>query len=80
MGYSISSMIISLVGACFFRIFWVEVLFGNVESMQNIRGLFMVYPVSWIFTIAMQLVLLFVAFRAMGKAKKNSDNSVALKK
>ncbi|MBQ9070366.1 MAG: MATE family efflux transporter [Clostridia bacterium] len=79
MGYSISSMIISLIGACFFRIFWVEVLFYNIESMQNIRGLFMVYPVSWIFTIAMQLVLLSFAFRSMGKAKTNAENSVTVK-
>ncbi len=72
MGYSISSMIISLVGACFFRIFWIEVLFNNIESMRTINGLFLVYPVSWIFTIAMQLVLLIIAFRHMDKIKKNT--------
>ena len=77
MGYSISSMIISLVGACFFRIFWVEVLFKNIADMQNIRGLFMVYPASWILTISMQIVLLIIAFRNMRKMNLDAESLAA---
>ena len=80
MGYSMSSMVISLIGACFFRIFWIEVLFNNVESMQNIRGLFMVYPVSWIITICMQLVLLFIALRRMSKAQAADSSAEGVAK
>lgn len=69
MGYSVTSMIISLFGACFFRIFWVEVLFKRNEAFATLRGLFAVYPVSWTLTIIMQFALIFFAFRKLDKMK-----------
>lgn len=66
-GYSISSMLISLFGACFFRILWVELLFSRVDGFNTLEGLFMVYPVSWVLTISMQFILLSIAFRRIMK-------------
>ena len=73
MGYSVTSMIISLFGACFFRIFWVEVLFRSTPEFSTLRSLFVVYPVSWSLTIIMQLILLLYAFRKLDKLKAKAE-------
>lgn len=44
LGYSLLSTVISLSGACFFRIFWVMVIFPHYKSMEC---LLISYPVSW---------------------------------
>ena len=46
-GYSILPMIVSLLGACAFRILWVMTLFAAAPSMRN---LMFSYPFSWILT------------------------------
>ena len=80
MGYSVSSMLVSLFGACFFRIFWVEVLFKNFEFFGTLRGLFLVYPVSWTITISMQSVLVIRAFKRMNKMKEAAEAKASASK
>ncbi len=79
MGYSLSPMLISLGGVCVFRIFWISVIFP-MESMNNLFGLFSVYPVSWILTIAMQSVLLVLAFRKLKRLSLKRDGAELAKK
>lgn len=62
MGYSITSMIMSLSGACVFRILWVSFIFP-LEKMNNIFGLHIVYPLSWGLTALLQLSVLMVIYR-----------------
>ncbi len=72
MGYSLSPMLISLCGICLFRIFWISVIFPR-EAMNNLLGLYIVYPITWVITILMQTVLIIVALKRLNKL--NSLNS-----
>ena len=60
LGYSFTPMIMSLVGICGLRVFWVFVVFPNLMSPT---GLLACYPVSWSTTIALLAVLVLVALR-----------------
>ena len=53
-GYSVLPMVVSLLGACVFRILWVATIFAAVPTMQC---LMISYPVSWLMTF-----LVLVAF------------------
>lgn len=55
-GYSLLPMIVSLLGACAFRIFWVVTIFAAAPSMTS---LMVSYPVSWALTFVV-LVAIFV--------------------
>lgn len=53
LGYSTLPMIVSIVGVCGFRIFWILVIFHNYTDFKNIDDLNMLYisyPISWILT------------------------------
>lgn len=47
MGYAIMPMIVSLSGACLFRIIWIMTVF---EHFKTLDSLYLSYPVSWIIT------------------------------
>lgn len=58
LGYALSPMLISFLGACVLRIIWVTVIF-RIERFNNIPGLLMQYPVSWVITIAAFAIFFF---------------------
>lgn len=64
LGYSISPMIISLTGACAFRIFWRYVFFP-LEKLNTPNGLLLSFPISWILTILMLLCLFLYAWKKL---------------
>ena len=47
LGRAISSTIISLIGACAFRVVWILFIFNNFPSLEII---YISYPVSWVMT------------------------------
>ena len=49
LGYSLTTMICSLTGACLLRIVWVKCIFV-LEPFNNPIGLYMCYPVTWFMT------------------------------
>ena len=53
MGASIAPMIVSVLGACVFRIFWVYVI---LPINPTLNMLYLSYPVSWVLTSAAHLV------------------------
>lgn len=59
-GYSIMPMIISLTGACAFRVVWIFTVF---QWMRSLDTLYISYPVSWFITASAQLLCFFVAIR-----------------
>ncbi len=63
-GYSMTPMIIVLVGTCAFRIFWIYCIFPIDPTLQNI---YLSYPVSWIVTLAVAFVIFLVLFRRLEK-------------
>ena len=60
MNHSFSSMIISLMGACVFRIIWIYTVF---ERFRTIDVLFLSYPVTWLITALVLAVLLTIIIR-----------------
>jgi Na+-driven multidrug efflux pump len=62
MGKSISSMVISLLGACVFRIIWLETVFKMIPCVECI---YFSYPVSWLITIAAYVVCLCIYYRRL---------------
>ena len=60
MGASLTPMLISLVGACVTRVIWIYTVFAATPTLQV---LYSCYPVSWLFTIFMQIVAFFVIRR-----------------
>lgn len=61
-GYSIIPMIISLTGACLFRIVWILTIF---QADMTLNVLLLSYPISWIITAFMH----FITFVVAGKRK-----------
>ena len=60
LGYSITPMIVSLVGACGFRIFWIYTFFAWNPTLSC---LYTSYPISWVLTAAAHTVCFAVAMR-----------------
>ncbi len=51
-GYSIMPMIVSLTGACLFRIVWIMTVFAGNHTLEI---LYLSYPVSWFITFAVHM-------------------------
>ncbi len=66
-GYSIVSMIISIVGVCGIRIVWVFTVF---QKIHEFKILYMCYPVSWIPVIIANFVMFAIIYKK--KLKKSS--------
>lgn len=64
MGASVTPMLISLVGACGTRVVWIYTVFAATPTLQV---LYLCYPVSWLFTICMQIVAFIVMRRNVQK-------------
>ena len=53
MGYSMLPMIVSLTGACLFRVVWIFTIFARFHSLTV---LYISYPISWLITTAAHLL------------------------
>jgi Na+-driven multidrug efflux pump len=67
LGYSFWPMVVSLMGACVFRVIWVWTIFPHYKTLQN---LFYSYPVSWLLVNIVAGIMLFVICRNMLKRAK----------
>ena len=56
MGYSMMPMLISLTGACLFRVIWIFTVF---QMNHSLFVLYISYPISWILTLTAQLICYF---------------------
>jgi len=64
MGYSIMPMLVSLTGACLFRVLWIMTLFKAHHSLEM---LYISYPISWGLTFAAHLLCFLVVYRRIQK-------------
>lgn len=64
LGYSIMPMIVSLLGACAFRVVWIFTIFAKVHTLEM---LYISYPVSWLLTAATHMICLVIVWKK-GKA------------
>ena len=60
LGYSVFSTVISLLGACVFRIWWVVMIFPHNRTMEN---LLYSYPISWALVSLIGCITLFAVYR-----------------
>ena len=60
MGSSVLPMIVTLIGACGFRIVWIYTVFA---AHHDLRVLYISYPISWILTSLTHLVCYFIVKR-----------------
>ena len=51
-GYSVMPMIVSLTGACLFRVAWIYLVFPLSPTLLT---LYISYPISWILTFGVHL-------------------------
>ena len=64
MGYSVMPMLVSLTGACLFRIVWIYTVFRSVHSLWC---LYVSYPISWFLTFVAHVICFAVVYRRMMK-------------
>ena len=60
LGYSVMPTIVSLLGACGFRILWIYTVFAKFRSLEC---LYYSYPLSWTITTSIHVVCFIIAFR-----------------
>ncbi len=59
-GYSIMPMIVSLTGACLFRVVWIMTVF---QAHRSLETLYISYPISWALTFGVHLLCYFLVAR-----------------
>lgn len=67
LGYSVMPMIVSLMGACAFRIFWLRTVFAANPALEV---LYISYAISWLVTFLVHTVCFAVA---RGRINKRND-------
>lgn len=72
-GYSIMPMLVSLAGACLFRIIWIFTVF-QVEHTQF--SLYISYPISWILTISAHFICYLIVRRKAFGLKQDARKAV----
>ena len=72
MGYAIMPMIVSLLGACAFRVVWVLAIFPMFRTQFN---LYISYPISWSITFAAHLVC-YLVVRKKVYAKLDGEKAI----
>jgi len=64
LGASVFPMIVSLLGACAFRVVWVFTVFAAHRSLEV---LYMSYPVSWAITLTAHVITYILVRRYLQK-------------
>lgn len=64
MGYSIMPMLVSLAGACGFRILWIYTVF---QEYHTLRCLYISYPISWALTFSVHFICFLVVYGRLRK-------------
>ena len=53
LGYSILPTLVSLAGACLFRILWIFTVF---RQFHTLLVLYLSWPISWVLTVSVHLI------------------------
>jgi len=68
LGKSLSSTVISLLGACVFRVVWVFTVFHATPTLEV---LYVSYPISWLLTALAQFLCAALALRHYIKTRRS---------
>ncbi len=66
LGYSVMPMIVSLLGACAFRLVWLATIF-QMDKFHTIEMVYISYPVSWVLTFTTHLICFIIIRRKLAK-------------
>ncbi len=72
LGYSLTSMIVSMVGVCGFRVVWIATVF-QIPQYHTYKSLMTSYPISWLATFLIHLGCWCYAIR---KLKRQQEKPV----
>lgn len=67
-GYSVTPMIVSMLGACAFRVIWIYTLFA---AFPTLTMLYISYPISWLLTTAAHMVCFWFVWKKMPKVSSS---------
>ena len=80
-GYNVLPMLVSLVGACVFRLVWLSTVF-QIPAYHRIETVYIVYPISWALTALAHAVCFSFAYRKvirrMGTPDEPKPSAAAL--
>ncbi len=65
MGYSFSSMLMSLIGICGVRLLWVFTFCRMEPWSASVQTVYVSYPVSWVFTLTIQSICFAIAMKKL---------------
>ena len=68
-GYSVLPMIVSLLGACGFRILWLATVF-QMQQYHTVDTIYLSYPISWLLTFTAHFICYLCVKRRIGKPKE----------
>lgn len=60
MGCAILPMLVSLTGACLFRVVWIYTIFQRIHTLEC---LYYSYPISWSLTFVVHMICFFIVFK-----------------
>jgi len=69
-GYSIMPMLVSLTGACLFRVVWIYTIFRQVRTLSC---LYISYPISWALTFLVHLICFAIVYRKLLRSGASRD-------
>lgn len=72
MGSSVLPMIISLLGACGFRIVWIYTYF---QEHRSLLVLYISYPISWVVTSLVDVICFILVYRRVCRISKQAKSS-----
>ncbi len=67
LGKAVSATVITLLGACLFRVVWILTVFRLFPTLESI---YISYPVSWAITAAVYMVCIFLTLRNRVREEK----------
>lgn len=70
LGYSIAPMIVSIMGACVFRLVWIYTIF---KAYHTLNILYISYPISWFITGLIHIICYIIIYN---KIKKKNFNII----
>lgn len=73
LGRSVTSTVVSLVGACLLRIVWIATVF---RALGNLESIYVSYGISWALTAAIHLGCALFILRRMLRYFKGTDKTV----
>ena len=67
LGYSIMPMLVSMVGACVFRVIWIFTVFRMYHTLFT---LYVSYPISWVLTVIAHMICYLIVRRRIFPKKQ----------